>query len=104
MQNLIFFKLVCSLLPDAFILCFSGPKSKNGDFYFEPGRGFPKIWQPLHNMQESKKERVKVCFFPSFFPLFMFGLNLRHMVMPHMCCEMQNKRSKTRVSPLGSMG
>ena len=24
--------------------------------------------------------------------------------MPHMCCEMQNKLSKTRVSPLGSMG
>ena len=32
-----------------------------------------------------------------------FGLNLRHMVMPHMYCEMQNKLSKTRVSPLGSM-
>ena len=24
--------------------------------------------------------------------------------MPHMCCEMQNKLSNTRVSPLGSMG
>ena len=33
-----------------------------------------------------------------------FGLNLRHMVMPHMCCEMQNKLSKSMVSPLGSMG
>ena len=43
-------------------------------------------------------------FFPFFFPLLMFGLNLRHMVMPHMCCEMQNKLSKTRVSPLGSKG
>ena len=32
MQNLIFFKLVGSLLPDAIIMCFSGPKSKNGDF------------------------------------------------------------------------
>ena len=42
--------------------------------------------------------------FPFFFPLFMFGLNLRHTVMPHMCCEMQNKLSETRVSPLGSMG
>ena len=50
-----------------------------------------------------KKERVKVCF--SFFsPYSCFGLNLRHMLMPHMCCEMQNKLSKTRVSPLGSMG
>ena len=51
MQNLIFIKLVYSLLPDAFILCFSGPKSKNSDFKFELGRGFPKIWQPLNNMQ-----------------------------------------------------
>ena len=40
-------------------------------------------------------------FFP---PYSCFGLNLRHMVMPNMCCEMQNKLSKTRVSPLGSMG
>ena len=43
-------------------------------------------------------------FFLSSFPYSCFGLNLRHMVMPHMCCEMQNKLSKTRVSPLGSMG
>ena len=28
MQNLIFFKSVCSLLPDEFILWFSGPTSK----------------------------------------------------------------------------
>ena len=39
-----------------------------------------------------------------FFFYSCFGLNLRHMVMPHMCCEMQNKLSKTRLSPLGSMG
>ena len=32
MQNLIFFKLVRSLLQGEFILCFSGPKSKNSDF------------------------------------------------------------------------
>ena len=43
-------------------------------------------------------------FFLSFPPYSCFGLNFRHMVMPHMCCEMQNKLSKTRVSPLGSMG
>ena len=44
-------------------------------------------------------------FFPvSFSPYSCFGLNLRHMVMPHMRCEMQNKLSKTRVSSLGSMG
>ena len=41
-------------------------------------------------------------FFP-FSPFSCFGLNLRAMVMPHMCCEMQNKLSKTRVSSLGSM-
>ena len=41
---------------------------------------------------------------PFFFPYSSFGLNLRHMLRPHMCCEMQNKLSKTRVSPLGSMG
>ena len=38
------------------------------------------------------------------FPYSWFGLNLRHMVMPHMYCEMQNKLSNTRGSPLGSMG
>ena len=51
-----------------------------------------------------KKERVKVCFFLSFTPYSYFGLNLRHTVMLHICCEMQNKLSKTRVSALGSMG
>ena len=43
-------------------------------------------------------------FFPFFFPLFMFWLELKAMVMHNMCCEMQNKLSKTRVSQLGSMG
>ena len=43
-------------------------------------------------------------FFLSFSPYTCFGLNLRHMVMPLMCCEMQNKLSKTRVSPFGSLG
>ena len=51
-----------------------------------------------------EKERVKVCFCVSFTPYSCFGLNLRYMLMPHMCCEMQNKLLKTRVSPLGSMG
>ena len=46
----------------------------------------------------------KGMFFLYFSPYSGFGLNFRHMVMPHMCCEMQNKLSKTRVSPLGSMG
>ena len=43
-------------------------------------------------------------FFLTFSPYLCFGLNLRQIVMPHMCCEMQNKLSKTRTSPLGSMG
>ena len=30
--------------------------------------------------------------------------NLRHMVMPYMYSEMQNKLSKSRESPLESMG
>ena len=42
--------------------------------------------------------------FPFFSTYSCFGFNLRHMMMPHMGCEMQNKLSKTRVSPLGTMG
>ena len=56
----------------------------------------------LHVIVE--KERVEVSFILPFSPYSCFGLNLRHMMMPNMCCEMQNKLSKTRVSPLGSMG
>ena len=55
-------------------------------------------------MQQLKKKQVNVCFFNSYSPYSWFGLNLRHMVMPHMYCEMQNKLSNTRGSPLGSMG
>ena len=53
---------------------FLDQKVKKSDFYFEPGRGFPKIWQPLHNMQWLKKERMKACVFLSFFLLFVFWL------------------------------
>ena len=55
-------------------------------------------------MQQLKKKQVNVCFLNSYSPYSWFGLNLRHMVMPHMYCEMQNKLSNTRGSPLGSMG
>ena len=55
-------------------------------------------------MQQLKKKHVNVCFLISYSPYSWFGLNLRHMVMPHMYCEMQNKLSNTRGSPLGSMG
>ena len=43
-------------------------------------------------------------FFPFFFPLFMFWLELKAYGDAHMCWKMQSKLSKTRVSPLGSMG
>ena len=42
--------------------------------------------------------------FPLFSPYSCFGLNLRHVVMTHMCCEMQNKLLNTSVLKLGSMG
>ena len=51
-----------------------------------------------------EKKQVNVCFLISYSPYSWFGLNLRHMVMPQMYCEMQNKLSNTRGSPLGSMG
>ena len=51
-----------------------------------------------------EKKQVNVSFLISYSPYSWFGLNLRHMVMPHMYCEMQIKLSNTRGSPLGSMG
>ena len=66
------------------------------------------------NQHATVEKKAGECMFSQFlFPLFMVwlefkaygdGLNLRHMVMPHMYCEMQNKLSNTRGSPLGSMG
>ena len=40
----------------------------------------------------------------SFFFYSCFSLNLRHMVMTHVSCELQTKLSNTRVSPLGVYG
>ena len=51
-----------------------------------------------------KNEQVKVCFFTFESPYPYFCCNLRHNVMPYMYSEMQNKLSKTRESPLESMG
>ena len=42
--------------------------------------------------------------FLSFSSYSCFGLILRHMAMPNVCFEMQNKLSKTRGSQLGSTG
>ena len=65
---------------------------------------FPKYWEPVINISWLKYEQVKVCVFTleSRYPYFF--CNLRHNVMPYMYSEMQNKLSKTRESPLESMG
>ena len=51
-----------------------------------------------------KKACEAMYFSISYSPYLCFGLNLSHLVMTHMYCEMQNKLSNTRGSPLGSMG
>ena len=57
------------------------------------------------NQHATVEKKAGECMFSlSYSPYSSFGLNLRHMVMPHMYCEMQNKLSNTRGSPLGSMG
>ena len=74
MQTLIFFKLVHNLLPDAFYCVFLDQKVKivisemNWDVFFS------KIWQPLINMQQLKKQ-VNVCFFFLYSPYSRVGLN-----------------------------
>ena len=50
------------------------------------------------------EKRASEGIFHFLFPLFMFIENLRHMVMVHMYCEMQNKLSNTRDSPFGALG
>ena len=50
-----------------------------------------------NNQHATVEKKAGECLFSHFlFPLFM--------VWPHMYCEMQNKLSNTRGSPLGSMG
>ena len=51
-----------------------------------------------------EKRASEGIFYHLLFTLFMFGLNLRHMMMVHLYCEMQNKLSNNKGSPLGSMG
>ena len=65
---------------------------------------FPKNWEPVINISWLKNEQVKVCFFTLESPYPYFCCNLGHNVMPYMYSEMQNKLSKTRDSPLESMG
>ena len=66
--------------------------------------GFSKKWEPVINISWLKNEQVKVCFFTFESPYPYFCCYLRHNVMPYMYSEMQNKLSKTRESPLESMG
>ena len=65
---------------------------------------FQKQWEPVIHISWLKNEQVKVCFFTFESPYPYFCCNLRQNVMPYMYSEMQNKLSKTRESPLGSMG
>ena len=86
---------------------FWGPKMKSvilkqacsGFFFF-----FFKTLGTSNQHQLVENEQVKVCFFTLESPYPYFCCNLRHNVMPYMYSEMQNKLSKTRESPLGSMG
>ena len=65
---------------------------------------FPKYWEPVINISWLKNEQVKVCFFTFESPHTYFCCNLRHVVMPYMYSEMQNKLPKSKESPLASMG
>ena len=65
---------------------------------------FQKNWEQVINISWLKNEQVKVCFFTFESPYPYFCCYLRHIVMPYMYSEMQNKLSKTRESPLESMG
>ena len=81
-----------------------GPKTEISNFEASLLWVFPKNWEPVINLNWLKNEQVKVCFFTleSSYPYFCS--NLRHMGMPYMFFEVQNKLSKTRESPLESMG
>ena len=81
-----------------------GTKNEISNFEASLWWVFPKNWEPLINISWLKNEQVKVCFFTLESPYPYFCCNLRHNVMPYMYSEMQNKLSKTRESPLESMG
>ena len=80
------------------------PKKEIINFKASLGWVFPKNWEPVINISWLKNEQVKVCFFTLESPYPYFCCNLRYNVMPFMYSEMQNKLSKTRESPLESMG
>ena len=83
---------------------FLGPKMKSVILKQACGGFFPKYWEPVINIRWLKNEQVKVCVFALEPPYPYFCCNLRHMVMPYMYSEIQNKLPKSRESPLLSMG
>ena len=87
-----------------FFIIFFGPKMKSVILKQACGGFFHKIGNQRSLFSWLKNEQVKVCFFTleSLYPYFC--CNLRHNMMPYMYSEMQNKLSKTRESPLESMG
>ena len=83
---------------------FLGPKMKSVILKQACDGFFQKNWEPVINISWLKNEQVRVCFFTFESPYPYFCCNLRHNVMPYMYSEIQNKLSKTRESPLESMG
>ena len=81
-----------------------GTKNEISNFEASLWWVFPKNREPLINISWLKNEQVKVCFFTLESPYQYFCCNSRHNVMTYMYSEMQNKLSKTRESPLESMG
>ena len=76
MQQLCFFKLVFSLLPDAFFVFFSAPTSKTSDFLEALDQGFQKNMAAIKQQAIVEKELMKVIF-PFFSPKFMCWLEFK---------------------------
>ena len=76
MQNLIFFKLVCSLLPDALILCFLDLKVKIVISNLNQDGVFPKYGSHYTTCIVEKRAGEGMLFL-FFFHLFMFWLELK---------------------------
>ena len=66
--------------------------------------GFSKKFGTSNQPQLVEKRAGEGMFFTLESPYPYFCCNLRRMGMPYMYSEMQNKLSKTRDSPLESMG
>ena len=73
MQNLIFFKLVCSSLPDAFYNVFF----LDQEVKIVISKGFSQSMEAITQHAIVEKRVGEGMFFPFFFPLFMFWLVLK---------------------------